>query len=129
MIFEDTVFCPCDSKILYVENSVNDNPIGHSNSENPAGNHIWLQKGVYYILIAHLQKGSISVKVGDSVKTGQMLGKVGNSGNTSEPHLHIHAVRKLNVREIPQRWHFLGVPTPIWFNNQFLVRDDRFIWK
>ena len=41
-----------------------------------------------FALYAHLQPGSITVKVGDSVERGQILGKVGNSGNTLAPHLH-----------------------------------------
>ena len=40
---------------------------------------------------AHLQPGSISVKRGDRVKAGQVLGLLGNSGNSTEPHLHFQA--------------------------------------
>ena len=39
---------------------------------------------------AHLQPGSIRVKVGDRVHRGQILGLVGNTGNSTEPHLHFH---------------------------------------
>jgi hypothetical protein len=42
---------------------------------------------------AHLAPGSVSVKVGDRVTRGQLLGKVGNSGNTTQPHLHLHFTR------------------------------------
>ena len=39
-------------------------------------------------MYAHFQLGSIRVKVGDKISRGQVLGLVGNSGNSSEPHLH-----------------------------------------
>jgi murein DD-endopeptidase MepM/ murein hydrolase activator NlpD len=42
-------------------------------------------------MMAHLSPGSIHVKVGDHVTLGQPIAKVGNSGNTTEPHLHIQA--------------------------------------
>ncbi len=45
-----------------------------------------------YMLYAHLQRGSIKVKKGDEVKRGDLLGLVGNSGNTSAPHLHFHVM-------------------------------------
>ena len=39
-------------------------------------------------MYAHMQKDSVTVQVGDHVKRGQVLGKLGNTGNTSAPHLH-----------------------------------------
>ena len=50
-----------------------------------------------YITYAHLIPGSIPVKVGDKVNTGDVLGKIGNSGNSREPHLHIHACNRPSV--------------------------------
>ena len=41
-----------------------------------------------YALYAHLQAGKIAVKVGDKVKAGARIGRLGNSGNSSAPHLH-----------------------------------------
>lgn len=57
--------------------------------EDFAGNHVVLRirPGVY-ALFAHLQPGSIRVDVGDRVRTGDHLGALGNSGNTTLPHLH-----------------------------------------
>ena len=43
-----------------------------------------------YLWICHFQPGSIKVSAGDQIAEGQVIGKVGNSGNTSEPHVHIH---------------------------------------
>jgi hypothetical protein len=59
--------------------------------ETVAGNHIVLDIGNgRYALYAHLQPGSLRAKVGDHVRRGQALGLVGNSGNSTEPHLHFH---------------------------------------
>ena len=62
------------------------------------GNHVVLDLGTgFYAFYAHLEKGSVRVKVGDRVKRGQLLGKLGNSGNTSAPHLHFHVMRGPSV--------------------------------
>jgi murein DD-endopeptidase MepM/ murein hydrolase activator NlpD len=59
--------------------------------ETVGGNHVILDLGNgHYAFYAHLQPGSLRVKVGDRVKRGQVLGLVGNSGNSTEPHLHFH---------------------------------------
>lgn len=59
--------------------------------ETIAGNHVILKLADgTYALYAHLQPGSLGVKTGDSVKRGQVLGLVGNSGNSTAPHLHFH---------------------------------------
>ena len=44
----------------------------------------------HYAFYAHLQPGSIRVKPGDRVRRGQVLGLLGNSGNSDAPHLHFH---------------------------------------
>ena len=43
-----------------------------------------------YAVVAHMQKGSVRVRIGDRVRAGALLGRTGNSGNSSEPHLHFH---------------------------------------
>jgi hypothetical protein len=59
--------------------------------QNVTGNHVILDLGRgYYGFYAHLQPGSLKVRVGDSVKRGQVLALLGNSGNTTAPHLHFH---------------------------------------
>ena len=66
--------------------------------QNVDGNHVVLDLGVgVYAFYAHMQKGSVAVAAGDRVKRGQVLGKLGNTGNTSGPHLHFHLMESPSV--------------------------------
>jgi hypothetical protein len=61
----------------------------------PTGNHVFIQMETgTYLVIAHMRKGSVLVKTGETVEEGQAIGECGNSGNTSEPHIHIHHQRQ-----------------------------------
>jgi murein DD-endopeptidase MepM/ murein hydrolase activator NlpD len=57
-----------------------------------------------YSTIAHLKQGSVKVKIGDTVTAGQLIGKCGNSGNSTEPHIHFQVSAKAdeaNMATIP----------------------------
>jgi Peptidase family M23 len=57
------------------------------------GNHVVLDLGNgQYVFYAHMQPNSIIVKEGDTVKKGQVIGRLGNTGNTSAPHMHLHVM-------------------------------------
>jgi murein DD-endopeptidase MepM/ murein hydrolase activator NlpD len=59
------------------------------------GNYVMIDHGKNeYSLYAHLQPGSVRVHVGDQVKAGDAIGKLGSSGNSTEPHLHFHVCDK-----------------------------------
>jgi len=82
------------------------------NMEAPAGNHVALKLDTgTYLLLAHLVPGSIAVAKGDAVAEGQVLGQCGNSGNTSEPHVHLH-----HVRQMPEQIGF-GEGLPLYFRD------------
>ncbi len=58
---------------------------------HPAGNHVVIEVAEgEYVLMAHLQPGSVAVSEGQAVQSGDRIGLTGNSGNSSEPHVHIH---------------------------------------
>lgn len=86
------VYAPADGVVVRMANDLPDvRPQVETDAAHPEGNHVVLQIGEdAYLLIAHLQPGSVSVAVGETVEAGQMIGRVGNSGNTSEPHIHVH---------------------------------------
>jgi hypothetical protein len=61
------------------------------NRDTLAGNYVVLDIGAGdHAVYAHLIPGSLKVAVGDTVKTGDVLGRIGNSGNSTQPHLHFH---------------------------------------
>ncbi len=60
-----------------------------------AGNYVMIDHGKSeYSLYAHLQPGSVRVHIGDNVKAGEVIGKLGSSGNSTWPHLHFHVCDK-----------------------------------
>ena len=61
----------------------------------PLGNHVAIAvDGGGYLIVAHLKNGSVVAREGERVREGAPLGACGNSGNTTEPHVHIHAQRQ-----------------------------------
>jgi hypothetical protein len=73
------------------QNIPNQAPVVPITLETIGGNHVIMEIGNgLYAFYAHMQPGSIRVKVGDNVRRGQVLGLLGNSGNSTEPHLHFH---------------------------------------
>lgn len=66
--------------------------------ENVDGNHIVEDiGGGAYAFYAHLQKGSLVVKPGDTVKKGQVIAKLGNTGNSNASHMHFHLMNGPSV--------------------------------
>ncbi len=89
--FGQPIVSPAVGLVASVVDGVADNVPGKMNPEQTCGNHIVLDLGNQeYLFMAHFQNGTIKVKAGDRVTQGQILGRCGNSGNSSEPHLHIH---------------------------------------
>jgi Peptidase family M23 len=89
-IFGDIVYSPCEGTVLAVQDALADNPPGAPDTEHSA-NYVTMKCGEVEIFMAHLMQGSATVTAGKMVTLKQPLGRVGNSGNTLEPHLHIGA--------------------------------------
>ncbi|MFE4967192.1 M23 family metallopeptidase [Streptomyces sp. NPDC056660] len=84
---------PCDGTVISAVDTVRDQNPGEIRYQPPYGNHVFLDTGREIVKLAHLRPGSVTVAEGDTVRAGRLLGEVGNSGNTTEPHLHIQAER------------------------------------
>lgn len=109
-IFGDAVVSPCDGTVLAAVDAFPDAARISLDDKNPAGNYVTLRCGDVDITIAHLQRGSVAVRNGARVTSGTQLARVGNSGNSTEPHLQIHAER--NDAAVPLR-----------FDGRWLVRN------
>lgn len=83
------IIAPAAGTVVVAVDTQPDLPIGEMDAENATGNHIVIDHGNgEFSLLAHLQSGSVRVKEGETVSSGQPIAACGNSGNSSEPHLH-----------------------------------------
>jgi hypothetical protein len=94
-IFGSPLLAVADGYVTAAVDSRPDEPVGGHTWTEMAGNHVILDiGGGRYVLYGHLEQGSLRVGVGDHVRRGQVIGQVGDSGNSDEPHLHIQVQNK-----------------------------------
>lgn len=91
------VVAPVSGKVHLAHDGEEDHVPGRPSNElrAPLGNHVvleWPSGG--FLVLAHLRKGSVVAREGETIEEGAPIGACGNSGNTSEPHVHIHAQRQ-----------------------------------
>lgn len=111
-IFGEPVFSPCAGSVQRARDDLPDNPPGQPDPANPSGNHVVLNCGETEVSLGHFMRGSVTVAAGETVEAGQEIARVGNSGHTLEPHLHIHATRG-------------GAARPLRFDGRTLVLNSR----
>jgi hypothetical protein len=98
--FGKEVIAPCKGEIVLVIDGVKDNVLGQMNLFVVGGNTIVLKtENNEYLVLCHFKHQSINVKEGQKVEQGQLLGLCGNSGHSSEPHIHFHIQ---NIEDINQ---------------------------
>ncbi|WP_433038168.1 M23 family metallopeptidase [Actinomycetospora sp. CA-053990] len=90
LIFGQPVLAVSDARVTEASDGLPDLPIGGYTRRDMAGNHVILDiGGGHYVLYGHLEQGSVRVRAGEQVRRGQVIGQVGDSGNSGEPHLHL----------------------------------------
>ncbi len=119
-IYGVRVLAPCAGEVVIAVDGLPDMRVPEVDGDHLAGNHVLLRCVDADVLLGHLQRGSVRVRVGERVAMGDWLGAVGNSGNTGEPHLHVHAQGRG-----PADTPLGGDPRPIQFGGRFPVRGDR----
>ena len=108
--FRQEVLAPADGVVVAAQNHIRDfMGVGKLKIDWKArdfrGNFIVIKHHEHeYSFIAHLVQNSLYVKVGDFVKQGQVIGLCGNSGHSTEPHIHFH------LQDSPAFWIATGLP-------------------
>lgn len=120
--FAVPVTAPCTGEVALVVDGLADMQVPVMDPDNRAGNFVAVDCGEFFVILAHLRLGSIVVAAGDAIEAGDPLGEMGNSGNSSEPHLHLHAQRGL-----PADAPLGGEQLWLTLNGQFPVRNERII--
>ncbi len=122
-IFGEPVFSPCDGVVIRSHDGMPDMRVPETDTTLLEGNHVLINCGEYAVLLAHLKNGSVPVGTGDRVASGGVIGEVGNSGQTFEPHLHVH-IQRLAPMGMPL---LSGEPVHVRLNGHFPVRNNRII--
>lgn len=116
------VLAPCDGVVVAAESDAPDMRVPHVDRARMLGNHVVLRCGEFDVVMAHLRRASVPVARGDRVRTGTVLGRVGNSGNSDEPHLHLHAQRHGSPRA-----PVAAEPVQVLIEGRVPVRND--VWR
>jgi len=134
--FNEPVYAPADGIVTEVVDNLISDSLGIMDKNNSGGNKIIIGIGdSKYVYFAHLRKSSIPKKVGETVKAGELIGFVGNSGYSTSPHLHMHVQNKpisdqKDRQTYPFRFRKMN-RTRFFFQsevkNGYLIRNDWFI--
>jgi len=125
--YDEPVYAPADGLVVKVVDGLPCGPIGNRDTVNPGGNHVVIDIGNdRQVLLAHLVAGSVAVEEGGVVTSGTLIGRVGNSGNSDAPHLHVQSASETGLpfrfRSMQRkRWLFWTEVT-----NGYLIRNDWF---
>ncbi|UCC12732.1 MAG: M23 family metallopeptidase [candidate division WOR-3 bacterium] len=93
--YGEEIHAPADGRITEVQDGIPSDLMGNMDKDHPGGNYIIMDIGQEkYVYFGHLINGSITVEEGQSVTAGTVLGRVGNSGYSTHPHLHMHVQNK-----------------------------------
>ena len=108
LAWNKSLHAPAGGTVLETRNDLADNKPGVMRPDVALGNYVLIDfVNNEYGVLAHLRRGSVAVRVGQRVHTGDVVGRCGNSGNSSQPHLHFH------LQNSPRPFgNALGLPAP-----------------
>lgn len=121
--WEQDLFAPSAGTVVTAADGTEDGGMFNlqSDKRRALGNHVVLEVDGRFVVFAHLRNGSVEVSAGQALQTGDKIGQVGNSGNTTAPHLHFQ------VQTHQEFWHPQNRSLPFAFGTEgsVLRRNDR----
>jgi murein DD-endopeptidase MepM/ murein hydrolase activator NlpD len=98
LIYDKPVYAMAEGTVIDFRDDLDDHAPGAFPAVviDYAGNHLHIQHGKEVMLYAHLKKGSLNPALkhaGAAVRAGDLMGHVGTTGNSTNPHIHIHSIR------------------------------------
>jgi len=113
--FNKVIIAPADGLVEEIHDGIADNEIGEVNLDQNWGNSLVIKHTPWlYSQLSHIKSGSFQVEKGDSIKKGQVLAHVGNSGRSPSPHLHFQ------IQATP----FVGSETLEYPISNYMVNDS-----
>lgn len=98
-IYDSPIVAPANGVVEEIVDGIPDSIPGEMNTVHPEGNYIVIKHGPKeYSLIAHIKPHSFKIEKGDELLRGQHIANVGNSGNSSEPHIHFQVMNDKNLQ-------------------------------
>ena len=119
-IFGEPVFAPCSGIVIASETNRPDVLSGAAFRDLNGSNFVAIECKGAAVILAHLKQGSVTANAGDEVNQGDVIGAVGNSGNTIEPHLHINAQSLTDSDDLYEGSH----PIAMRFDGRYIARND-----
>ncbi|NWK84516.1 M23 family metallopeptidase [Staphylococcus sp. GSSP0090] len=98
-IYDLPIVAPANGVVEEIVDGIPDSIPGEMNTVHPEGNYIIIKHGhKEYSMIAHIKPHSFKIEKGDELLRGQHIAHVGNSGNSSEPHIHFQVMNDKNIQ-------------------------------
>ncbi|HEX8223105.1 MAG TPA: M23 family metallopeptidase [Allosphingosinicella sp.] len=116
--YGEPVYAPCAGLVEATMEERADMPVPVRDRKHIEGNFVRLRCGNLIAFLGHFRRGGVVVRTGDTVAAGTLLGQVGNSGNSDEPHLHVHLQRPAGEGS-----PLSGEPIHVTFDGRFPVRN------
>lgn len=93
------IYSPIDGVVEVAVDGVPDNIPGELNRPSAMGNFVMVRSSSgFVVVLAHFKQGSVAKRAGDPVNAGELLAHCGNSGNSTEPHLHMHVQSGISMQ-------------------------------